>query len=68
MQFDFSEPMIPAEFGYSTRGALAAFALAVGAVSLLYAFTQWPVETAGWLSVAALARFVGRHPIEKYFT
>ena len=68
MQFDFSEPMVPAEFGYSTRGALAAFAVATAAVTLLYAFTLWPAETAGWLSMAALARFVGRHPIEKYFT
>jgi hypothetical protein len=67
MQFDFSEPMVPAEFGYSTRGALAAFALALGAVSLLYAFTLWPGETGGWLAVAGFARYVGRHPIEKYF-
>ena len=68
MQFDFSEPMVPADFGYSTRGALAAFALAAGAVSLLYAFTVWPGETGGWLLVASLARYVGRHPIEKYFS
>jgi hypothetical protein len=67
MQFDFSEPMVPAEFGYSTRGALAAFGVAACAVSLLYAFTLWPVETVGWLSLAALARFAGRHPIDKYF-
>lgn len=67
MQFDFSHPMVSAEFGYSTRGALAAFAVAMAAVSLLYAFTLWPGETSGWLVVAGLARYVGRHPIEKYF-
>lgn len=67
MQLDFSEPMVPADFGYSTRGALAALAVALGTVSLLYAFTVWPFETAGWLATAAAARFIGRHPIARLF-
>lgn len=63
----FQRPMIPAEFGYSTRGALAALAVALGIASLLYAFTAWPLHTTGWLAVVGLVRFVGRHPIAALF-
>lgn len=63
----FQQPMIPAEFGYSTRGALAAMALALGIASALYAFVQWPIETAAWLATASALRFFGRHPIAALF-
>jgi len=32
----FQQPMVPAEFGYSARGALAALSLALTLASLLY--------------------------------
>jgi hypothetical protein len=63
----FQYPMIPAEFGYSTRGALAALAVALAIASVLYAFTAWPLQTAGWLAAAGLLRFAGRHPIAELF-
>lgn len=63
----FQQPMIPADFGYSPLGALAAIALAVGLATVLYALTVWPLETLGWLGMAAAVRFVGRHPIEALF-
>lgn len=59
----FEQPMIPADFGYSARGALTALALALGIATLLYAFIAWPVQTMGWVAVAGLLRFIGRHPI-----
>jgi hypothetical protein len=59
--------MVSPEFAYSTRGALAALGVAAVSVSVLYAFTVWPVATAGWLVTAALLRFVGRHPIAELF-
>lgn len=63
----FQQPMIPAEFGYSTRGALAALAIALAIAAALYAFTLWPLETVGWLATAGFLRFVGRHPIAALF-
>jgi hypothetical protein len=63
----FQQPMVPAEFGYSTRGALAAMAVALGIASALYAFIEWPIQTAGWLAIAAGLRFFGRHPIAALF-
>jgi len=59
----FQQPMVPADFGYSARGALSALAVALGIAALLYAFVAWPGQTAVWLGLAALLRFVGRHPI-----
>jgi len=59
----FEQPMVPAEFGYSARGALAALAVALGIAALLYAFTAWPGQTAVWLALAGLLRFLGRHPV-----
>jgi hypothetical protein len=35
----FQHPMIPADFGYSTRGALAALSLAFGIAGLLLVLT-----------------------------
>jgi hypothetical protein len=58
----FEHPMIPAEFGYSARGALSALAVALGIAALLYAFVAWPGQTVVWLALAGLLRFVGRHP------
>ena len=63
----FAQPMVSVEFGYSLRGALAAIGLAFTLASLLYAFTVWPLGTAGWLATAAIVRFVGRHPIAELF-
>ena len=63
----FQQPMVPAEFGYSTRGALTAMSLALGIASVLYAFTVWPLGTLGWLGAAGALRFVGRHPITELF-
>jgi len=63
----FAQPMVPAEFGYSLRGALVAIGLAFTLASLLYAFTVWPLGTAGWVATAAIVRFVGRHPIAELF-
>lgn len=63
----FEQPLIPAEFGYSTRGALAAMALALSLAAGLYAFTVWPLETVGWLATAGIVRFVGRHPVASLF-
>jgi hypothetical protein len=63
----FQHPMVSAEFGYSTRGALAALALAAAIASLLYALTVWPLHTLGWAGVAAVLRLVGRHPLERLF-
>lgn len=39
MQLDFNRPMVPAEFGYSTRGALAALVVALCPVLVLLALT-----------------------------
>ena len=61
------QPMIPAEFGYSARGSLAALAVALGIAVLLYSLTVWPLQTAAWLGMAGLLRFVGRHPIAELF-
>lgn len=63
----FEQPMIPAEFGYSARGALAALAVALGIASLLYALTAWPLHTLGWLAAAGVLHFVGRHPVAALF-
>ncbi len=63
----FTHPMVSADFAYSTRGALAALGVAAVTVSLLYAFTLWPVATLGWLAGAGLVRFLGRHPIAELF-
>ena len=63
----FQQPMVPAEFGYSTRGALAAMAVALGIASVLYAFTLWPLDTLGWLVAAGALRFAGRHPLDTLF-
>ena len=35
----FEQPMIPADFGYSASGALAAMAVALAIACLLYAHT-----------------------------
>lgn len=59
----FQQPMVSADFGYSPLGSLAAIALALAIAALLYAFTVWPLETAGWLATAAALRLAGRHPI-----
>jgi hypothetical protein len=63
----FQQPMVPAEFGYSLRGSLAAIAVALGIAALLYSLTVWPAQTAAWLAMAGLVRFVGRHPIAAAF-
>ena len=63
----FHEPMVAADFGYSTRGTLAALAVALGIASALYAFTLWPVQTVGWLALAGGLRVLGRHPIAALF-
>lgn len=63
----FANPMVNAEFGYSPLGALAAITLALALAALLYAFTVWPLETLGWLAMAAAVRVAGRHPIESLF-
>ena len=63
----FEQPMIPAEFGYSPRGALAAMAVALAIACVLYALMAWPLQTLGWLAAAGLVRFVGRHPIAALF-
>ena len=63
----FDQPMVPAEFGYSTRGALAAMSVALGMAAVLYAFMSWPLETIGWLAIAGVLRYVGRHPITEVF-
>lgn len=63
----FERPMVPAEFAYSPLGALAAIAVASLFASLLYAFTQWPLETLAWLAGAAFMRYVGRGPIAELF-
>ena len=63
----FQQPMIPAEFGYSARGALAALAVALGIASLLYAFTLWPPQTLGWLAALGIVHFAGRHPVAALF-
>ena len=63
----FQQPMVPAEFGYSTPGALTAMGLALGIASALYAFTVWPLGTLGWLAAAGALRVVGRHPITELF-
>lgn len=63
----FQQPMIPADFGYSPLGALAAIALALALATVLYALTVWPLETLGWLGMAVAVRFAGRHPIEALF-
>ena len=67
LQSLFQQPMVPAEFGYSPRGALAALALALGIASALYAFTVWPLQTAGWLAALGVLHFVGRHPLASLF-
>ena len=58
----FDEPMVSTEFGYSSLGAAAAAMLACVLAAALYAFTRWPLETAGWLAFGALARALGRYP------
>lgn len=63
----FREPMVAADFGYSTTGTLAALAVALGCASVLYAFTQWPIQTLGWLALAGGLRVLGRHPIAALF-
>jgi hypothetical protein len=63
----FDQPMIPADFGYSTRGALAAMSVALAFAAVLYSLTAWPLETLGWLATAGIVRFVGRHPIAALF-
>lgn len=63
----FERPMVPAEFAYSPLGALAAIALASLIASVLYAFTQWPLQTLAWLAGAAFMRYVGRGPIAELF-
>jgi hypothetical protein len=62
----FERPMVPAEFGYSAIGAAAAAMLACVLAAALYAFTLWPLETAGWLALAGLARALGRYPIAAF--
>jgi len=63
----FQQPMVPAEFGYSARGALAALAVALGIACVLYAFMAWPLHTAGWLAALGVLHFVGRHPLAALF-
>ena len=63
----FQQPMVPAEFGYSARGALAALAVALGIACVLYALMAWPLHTAGWLAALGVLHFVGRHPLASLF-
>jgi uncharacterized membrane protein len=63
----FQQPMVPAEFGYSTRGTLAALAVALAIASLLYALTAWPLQTLGWLAAAGIVHLAGRHPVAALF-
>ena len=63
----FEQPMVPADFGYSARGTLTALAVALAIATLLYALTAWPLQTVGWVAVAGLLRFVGRHPVAALF-
>lgn len=63
----FEHPMIPAEFGYSARGALAAMAVGLAIACVLYALIAWPLPALGWLAAAGVLRFVGRHPIAALF-
>lgn len=63
----FEQPMVSAEFGYSGLGATLAVGVALVLAGALYAFVQWPVETAGWLGAAAVLRVLGRHPIAALF-